>query len=403
MNNLRRIYADLREVKNAANPMYTALPLEEDMRQWFFTIRGPPDSDFEGGIYHGRIILPSEYPFKPPNIMLLTPSGRFEVKQKICLSLSAHHPESWQPAWGIRTILEAIISFMPSPGEGAVGALDWPPEQRRRAARISRKSPSKATCLPGWYKSHVEEWLEEHPEPKKEDARKAQKKFLPSVKNLHFHGVNDATRVNDDKAGRSASSSLSSPPCEGVTNEGVDESNLRSNSADVIVGVSPGLRQRRRRDNEVKTESELSPFQLYREKMRQRYVKGREVDLETKTTERKDSESKQHLRTSAASTSAKENRNISRVAEKDNQLLLEKDSDRSTFNESRKNVSQSPSVMDEDTSLNLNELVDDEEENVDGENNMDMTDPIGDALLFMAFVLFLFIIFLLGRKSVNAF
>jgi hypothetical protein len=41
--------------------------------RWHFTIRGPPDSDFQGGRYHGRILLPSEYPFKPPDIVMLTP------------------------------------------------------------------------------------------------------------------------------------------------------------------------------------------------------------------------------------------------------------------------------------------------------------------------------------------
>lgn len=44
----------------------------------------------------GRIILPPEYPLKPPNIVLLTLNGRFEVGTKICLSISAHHPESWR-------------------------------------------------------------------------------------------------------------------------------------------------------------------------------------------------------------------------------------------------------------------------------------------------------------------
>ena len=42
------------------------------MFDWHFTLRGPRDTEFEGGIYHGRIVLPSDYPFKPPNIMLLT-------------------------------------------------------------------------------------------------------------------------------------------------------------------------------------------------------------------------------------------------------------------------------------------------------------------------------------------
>ena len=108
---------------------------QENLFEWHFTLRGPPGTDYANGVYHGRILLPSEYPFKPPNIMLLTvcppspthpptylrhrsihllihspthsptypiqqPNGRFEVGKKICLSISAHHPEHWQPAWG---------------------------------------------------------------------------------------------------------------------------------------------------------------------------------------------------------------------------------------------------------------------------------------------------------------
>ena len=30
--------------------------------------RGPPDSTYVGGEYHGQLIFPSEYPFKPPGI-----------------------------------------------------------------------------------------------------------------------------------------------------------------------------------------------------------------------------------------------------------------------------------------------------------------------------------------------
>ena len=43
----------------------------------------------------------------------------------------------WQPAWGVRTILEALISFMTAPADGAVGALEFSPEERRRLARAS--------------------------------------------------------------------------------------------------------------------------------------------------------------------------------------------------------------------------------------------------------------------------
>ena len=107
------------------------------MFEWHFTIRGAEGTEFEGGVYHGRILLPPEYPFKPPNIVFLTPSGRFEVGTKICLSFSAYHPELWQPAWGVRLILEALISFLPTPGDGAIGALDWTKEERKRLAKKS--------------------------------------------------------------------------------------------------------------------------------------------------------------------------------------------------------------------------------------------------------------------------
>lgn len=45
-------------------------------------MRGPDGTEYEGGIYHFRIQLPSEYPFRPPSIMLLTPNGRFELNTK---------------------------------------------------------------------------------------------------------------------------------------------------------------------------------------------------------------------------------------------------------------------------------------------------------------------------------
>jgi ubiquitin-conjugating enzyme E2 J1 len=59
------------------------------------------------------------------------------VGKKICLSISGHHPESWQPSWSIRTALLAIIGFMPSPGQGTIGSLDYTPEERRGLAKRS--------------------------------------------------------------------------------------------------------------------------------------------------------------------------------------------------------------------------------------------------------------------------
>jgi ubiquitin-conjugating enzyme E2 J1 len=146
---LRRIKADIRELSIDPSDQYYAAPLENDMFEWHFTIRGAADTDFAGGVYHGRILLPPEYPFKPPNIVFLTPSGRFECGVKVCLSFSAHHPELWQPAWGIRLILEAIISFLPTPADGALGAIDWTPAERKKLAKESVKFRCLTCCAKG--------------------------------------------------------------------------------------------------------------------------------------------------------------------------------------------------------------------------------------------------------------
>ena len=51
-----------------------------------------------GGVYHGKLLFPAAYPFKPPSILMLTPNGRFAVNQRLCLSMSDYHPESWNRA-----------------------------------------------------------------------------------------------------------------------------------------------------------------------------------------------------------------------------------------------------------------------------------------------------------------
>ena len=112
---VKRILREACEIAEAApTPDFDAKPLDGNLFEWHFTIRGPPGTAFEGGRYHGRITLPPEYPFKPPSIALLNASGRFSVGKKICLTVSAYHPEHWQPAWGIRTIITALIAFFPS-------------------------------------------------------------------------------------------------------------------------------------------------------------------------------------------------------------------------------------------------------------------------------------------------
>lgn len=64
----------MREAMELAEPTeeYYACPLDDNLFEWHFTVRGPPGTEFDGGLYHGRILLPTQYPMQPPNIILLT-------------------------------------------------------------------------------------------------------------------------------------------------------------------------------------------------------------------------------------------------------------------------------------------------------------------------------------------
>lgn len=133
---VRRLMQEAKELRNPTE-MYHAQPVEDNLFEWHFTIRGTLGTDFDGGIYHGRIIFPADYPMKPPNLILLTPNGRFELNKKICLSISGYHPETWLPSWSIRTALLALIGFLPTPPAGALGSLDYPAKERKRLAKTS--------------------------------------------------------------------------------------------------------------------------------------------------------------------------------------------------------------------------------------------------------------------------
>ena len=201
----------MREAQELHNPTsdYGAKPLDDNLFEWHFTFRGPADTDFEGGYYHGRIILPPEYPMKPPSIMLLNPNGRFELHKKICLSISGYHPESWQPSWSIRTAILAIIAFMPSKGEGAIGALDYTSEERKILAKKSRlyscPSCGKISELLSTNCGHV----------LGEDKTDAKDREL--AKQILFTKSKESAKTTDSSKGQTTCSSVPATSSEGTT------------------------------------------------------------------------------------------------------------------------------------------------------------------------------------------
>lgn len=135
---IKRILKEAAELSAHPDPTLHAAPLDANLFEWHFTLAGPPSTPYSEGTYHGRIVLPPTYPLRPPSFRFLTPSGRFEVNREICLSISGHHEETWQPAWGIRTALWALRAFMEGDAKGQLGGMDMPEKERKRLAGESR-------------------------------------------------------------------------------------------------------------------------------------------------------------------------------------------------------------------------------------------------------------------------
>jgi ubiquitin-conjugating enzyme E2 J2 len=142
----RRLRKELVELHNEpmTNPVMLVAPNESNLFEIHYVIDVGSTKDenpYQGGNYHGKLVFPKEYPMKPPGVIMLTPSGRFKTNQRLCLSLSDFHPESWSPAWTIRSILLGLYSFMLEPDtvitNGSIEANLTSTEHKRKLAQQS--------------------------------------------------------------------------------------------------------------------------------------------------------------------------------------------------------------------------------------------------------------------------
>ncbi|XP_002125717.2 ubiquitin-conjugating enzyme E2 J2 [Ciona intestinalis] len=133
----QRLKQDYMRLKKDPVPYITAEPLPSNILEWHYLVSGPDDTPYTGGFYHGKLVFPREFPFRPPAIYMITPSGRFKCNTRLCLSISDFHPDTWNPAWSVGTILTGLLSFMveETPTLGSVESSDF---TKRNLAVCSR-------------------------------------------------------------------------------------------------------------------------------------------------------------------------------------------------------------------------------------------------------------------------
>lgn len=107
-----RLQQDYINLNKDPVPYIRAEPKPWNILEWHYVITGPENSPYYGGMYHGSLVFTQQYPFKPPSIYMRTPNGRFQTNRRLCLSISDYHPDEWNPAWSVSSILTGLLSFM---------------------------------------------------------------------------------------------------------------------------------------------------------------------------------------------------------------------------------------------------------------------------------------------------
>ncbi|KAL6059464.1 Ubiquitin-conjugating enzyme, variant 2 [Balamuthia mandrillaris] len=141
---VRRLRKELQQLIKEPVPHIEALPNPNNILEWHYVITGPSGTPYQGGLYHGKLKFPSEYPLKPPGILMLTPNGRFKTNSRLCLSMSDFHPETWNPLWSVGSILTGLLSFMleDKPTAGSIQTSDSEKRQfARHSMEFNKKDP----------------------------------------------------------------------------------------------------------------------------------------------------------------------------------------------------------------------------------------------------------------------
>ncbi|CAH6722238.1 ubiquitin-conjugating enzyme E2 6 [[Candida] jaroonii] len=195
----KRLTKEYRSIDANPPPFIVARPNDENILEWHYVITGPDNTPYEDGQYHGILRFPANYPFQPPAISMVTPNGRFSCNTRLCLSMSDYHPDTWNPAWSVSTILTGLLSFMTS-NDPTTGSINTSDSLKRKFASESKnwnnKENSRFTRIfPELVKQNELDLMKKTIEEEKEDIPE---QIINLNENLHLLDPEDKARLFGD-------------------------------------------------------------------------------------------------------------------------------------------------------------------------------------------------------------
>jgi len=127
---VKRLQQDFRTIQSEPiEGVYVELYDDSNFFDWRILFEGPKDTPYENGVYEAKIKFPIEYPYAPPELMIISKFYHPNVYPdgKVCLSV-LHSPGTdplnpgetpemrWLPIHTVSSILQCFLSILDHPG-----------------------------------------------------------------------------------------------------------------------------------------------------------------------------------------------------------------------------------------------------------------------------------------------
>jgi ubiquitin-conjugating enzyme E2 D/E len=110
-----RINKELQDLITNPIPGCFVQILADNLYLWRAVVEGPANSLYQGGKFEMSIILPQNYPFRPPEVKFLTKVYHVNVKQtdgSLCADIFQNN---WAPTLNLRYVLETVLTILSEP------------------------------------------------------------------------------------------------------------------------------------------------------------------------------------------------------------------------------------------------------------------------------------------------